>query len=166
VCRGCVMAGSDGGTVLGLPDLRAALLSIPQKLRKRALRNALAAGARVIRDDARARAPVLQMSGVRKAPYRAPGTVRKAIVVRTSKAARRAGDVGVFVNVRPAKSGARGAKSRGDPFYWRFLEFGTRKMGSLQFLRPASAKLAQALEVFKAQIGPQIEKLNNKGETL
>jgi len=37
-----------------------------------------------------------------KAPPRAPGTVRKAIRVRTSKVARQAGDVGVFVNVKPA----------------------------------------------------------------
>lgn len=155
------MPNSDlKATVSGLPDLRAALLGIAPKLRRRALRNALAAGARVIRDDARRRAPVLQIAGVLKSPIRKAGTVRDAIGVRTSKIARKAGDVGVFVNVRPAKRGARGAKSPNDPFYWRFLEFGTAKMRASPFLQPAADKMGEALRIFIAKIGPQIQKLN------
>jgi len=96
-----------------------------------------------------------------RAPFRTPGTVRKAIAVRTSKLARRKGDVGVFVNVRPAKKGARGAKSKTDPFYWRWLEFGTRFMRSVGFLQAAAKQLPQALAVFSREIGPQIAKLNN-----
>jgi HK97 gp10 family phage protein len=150
--------------VTGIPDLKAALQAIPAKLRRRALRNALAAGARLIRDAARSVAPVLKAG--RRAPYRRPGTVKKAIVVRTSRAARRAGDVGVFVNVRPLKAKQRaafkgaGAKNPNDPFYWRFLEFGTNKMRAMPFLQPAGRRLADALTKFKAVIGPQIQKLN------
>ncbi len=155
--------------VSGLPDLKAALQGIAPKLRVRALRTALAAGARLVRDDAKRRAPVL--SPLLKTPRRKPGTVRDAISVRTSKIARRQGDVGVFVNVRPAagarfrqgrlvRASQRGANSPNDPFYWRFLEFGTAKMRARPFLQPAAARLAQALEVFKAKIGPAIEKLN------
>lgn len=154
--------------VRGLPDLRAALLAIPAKLRKRALRNALAAGARVVRDDARRRAPVLSPANQQFAPFRTPGTVRNAISVRTSKSARRAGDVGVFVNVRPAKRGSRGARNPKDPFYWRFLEFGTSKFKpgqGVRFLQDAAARLPDALQVFIAKIGPAIAKLNNKGQT-
>lgn len=144
--------------VTGIPDLRAQLRSIPQKLRKRALRTALAAGARVVRDEARRLAPVISASApaVLKG-YRKPGTVRRAIAVRTSKLARRSGDVGVFVNVRPAKRGQRGAKNPNDPFYWRWLK--------PVFLEPAAEKLGQALQVFIAKIGPAIEKLNKKGQT-
>lgn len=150
--------------VRGIPELKAALAGLVPKLRRQALRNALAAGARVVRDDARRRAPVLHPT--LRAPYRKPGTVRQAISVRTSKAARRAGDVGVFVNVRPAKRGQRGAKSRNDPFYWRFLEFGTKKMAARSFLQPATQRLAEALEKFKTVIGPQIQRMNRKGGTL
>lgn len=150
--------------VHGIPELKAALAGIVPKLRRQALRNALAAGARIVRDDAKRRAPVLQPT--LRAPYRKAGTVRKAIVVRTSKRARAKGDVGVFVNVRPAKTGQRGAKNPSDPFYWRFLEFGTRKMAARAFLQPATARLAEALEKFKAVIGPQIQKMNKKGGTL
>ena len=175
--------------ISGLPELKAALAGIVPKLRVRALRNALAAGARVIQKEARRLAPVLKLStrgaayAYRKG-YRKPGTVRKAISVRTSKLARRQGDVGVFVNVRPAKGGARGAKSYKDPFYWRWLEFGWnpgggRRSGAdkrarrrlarsgaakaqrgAEFLRGAATKLGQALDVFISKIGPAIAKLN------
>ena len=150
--------------VNGIPELKAALAGLVPKLRRQALRNALAAGARLVRDEARRRAPVLQPT--LRAPYRKPGTVRNAVSVRTSKVARRAGDVGVFVNVRPAKRGQRGAKNPKDPFYWRFLEFGTKKMAARPFLRAGARRLADALEAFKRVIGPQIDKMNRKGGTL
>lgn len=164
--------------VEGIPDMRQALLSIPAKLRYRALRNSLAAGARIVRDAARSKAPVLQGS----AKFRKPGTLKKAIVVRTSKVARSAGDVGVFVNVRPAKRGQRGARSQNDPFYWRWQEFGwtpasgprtnaakrarrkanrtTPAIPGRGFLQSAGSRLNDALKVFIDKIGPQIEKLN------
>lgn len=154
-------------TVTGIPDLKAALANVSAQLRRRILRNALAAAARVVRDDARSRAPVISASArpVRQG-IRTPGTVKQAIVVRTSKQARREGNVGVFVNVRPAKRGSRGGRNPNDPFYWRFLEFGTRYFrpgAGMQFLQRAADRLPQALQVFIAKVGPQIDKLNNPG---
>lgn len=173
--------------VHGLPDLRAALQGIAPKLRKRALRNALAAAARPLRNAAAADVPRL-VAPIRNragAVIRKPGTVATAISVRTSKEAARAGDVGVFVNVRPAKgakyktvttkalgglvkakqrvkvrSSQRGAASPNDPFYWRFLEFGTRHMPARPFLAKVSRQFGAALEIFKSRIGPQIQRLN------
>lgn len=178
--------------VQGLPDFKRELLALPEKLRKRALRNALAAGARVVRDAARVEAPVLSQQNALLAPYRTPGLLRKSIVVRTSKRDRRMGDVGVFVNVRPAKGAARGAKSKLDPFYWRWLEFGwnpasgetggargnagkryRRKLNAqspskirsgFRFLASGAARLDDALKVFTAKLRPAIDKLN-KGQT-
>ncbi len=159
------MAGSASVVrINGIEQAVAALRTLPDRLRKRALRNALAAGGRVIRDAARRGAPVLSpadpavLSGWRK-----PGTLRRALSVRTSKAARRGGDLGVFVNVRPAKKGNRGAKSPTDPFYWRFVEFGTRRSRPQPFLRPAAAQLGQALHKFEAPLGRQVRKRNVKG---
>ena len=147
--------------VTGIPDLKAALAGIVPKLRVRALRNALAAGARVVQRVARANTPVLSAASVpvRKG-WRKPGTVRKAISVRTSKIARRKGDVGVFVNVRPSKRGQRGARNPNDPFYWRWLNFGTKHMRGSNFLQAGAQRLTEALQVFKHAIGPQIAKLN------
>jgi HK97 gp10 family phage protein len=179
-----------GATVKGIPELKEALNSIVPKLRRQALRNALAAGARVVRDAARSSTPVLRLGT--RAPYRKPGTVKKAITVRTSKLARKRGDVGVFVNVRPAKKGARGAKNPNDPFYWRWLNFGwnppqrsdgagkkgkrTRRIlnktsllkrkAGYRFLEAGAAKLGDALDIFVRMIGPQIQKLNRKNGTL
>ena len=151
-----------GAKVSGIPDLKAALAGIVPKLRVRALRNALAAGARVVQREARAQAaPMLSAASVpvRKG-YRKPGTVSKAISVRTSKISKRKGDVGVFVNVRPAKRGQRGAKNPNDPFYWRWLEFGAKHMQGRGFLQAGAQRLGEALQVFKRAIGPQIAKLN------
>lgn len=150
-------------TVRGIPDLKRELQGVVVQLQRRILGRALSAAGRVVRDDARRNAPVLRH--VLKAPHRAPGTVRKAIVVRPSKSARRAGNVGVFVNVRPAKAGARGAKSKTDPFYWRFLEFGTRFFRSgvgVRFLQGAARRLPDALQVFIGRVGPEVQRLNNR----
>lgn len=151
--------------VKGLPDIKAALAGIAPKLRLRALRNALAAGARVVRQAARKATPVMNplAPGNRYAyrkGYRKPGTVQRAISIRTSKVAKRAGNVGVFVNVRPVKGAARGGKSSRDPFYWRFLAFGTQKMRAFPFLEAGASKLPEALQIFLQRIGPAIEKLN------
>ena len=128
----------------GLDELKRKLSEVPKAMRKRVLRTALAAGAREVRDVAKRNAPVLTLGTSLNTPYRKPGTVKQAIRVRTSKADRRAGDVGVFVNVRPAKAGQRGAKNPNDPFYWRFLEFGTKKMPARPFLQRATSALPKA----------------------
>ena len=127
--------------ITGLTEAIATLKALPDKLRKRALRNALAAGARLVRDEAKRKAPVISASdpAVRKG-WRKPGTLRKAITVRTSKASRKKGAVGVFVNVRPAKGAVfrkgkqvkasnRGAKNPNDPFYWRFVNWDINPAG-------------------------------------
>lgn len=152
--------GVDTQQIRGFDDLAAKLREIPKAMRKRVLRNALAAGGRLVRDAAKASAPVLQAP----APYRTAGLVKKSIVVRTSKKDRRAGDVGVFVNVRPAKSGTRGAKSKTDPFYWKFLEFGTKKMAARPFLTPAASRLPAALTIFQEQVSRWIAKTNATGK--
>jgi HK97 gp10 family phage protein len=172
--------------ITGLPDLRKQLAQITPKLRVRALRQALAAGARVVRDAARAATPVISPSdpavlrGVRK-----PGTVRDALTVRTSKAARRRGDVGVFVSVKPAagarfrsstsrvlglkirtrtqtRATQRGARSPNDPFYWRFLNFGTRKMSGRRFMKRGADQLQRALQVFYSKMPAIFERLNKR----
>ena len=150
----------------GLDNLKRKLAEVPKAMRKRVLRNALAAGAREVRDVAKRNAPVMTLGTSLKAPYRKPGTVKQAIRVRTSKADRRAGDVGVFVNVRPAKSGQRGAKTPNDPFYWRFLEFGTKKMPARPFLQRATSALPKALTIFQERIAKWINETDRAGQVI
>lgn len=158
------MAGDFQVKVDGVEDVKIALRDLVPKLRKRALLNALRAGARVFRDEARRLTPVVAVPVRRKGQLiRQPGTVRKAISVRTSKQARRAGDLGVYVNVRPAKGGKRGKYSPSDPFYWRWLEFGARGKPGAQMLQRAVARSLDAVLKFGQTLGPQIQKLNRKG---
>jgi HK97 gp10 family phage protein len=151
--------------VRGIEDMKAKFAGMSLALRKRVLRNALASGARIVRDDAKRNAPVLSAQNM-DTPYRKPGTLRAAIRVRTSKAARRAGNVGVFVNVKPAPAGQRGAKSPNDPFYWRFQEFGWRAgksrrlIAGKKFLTNSAEKLGAALDAFNAALAKYFAKAN------
>jgi HK97 gp10 family phage protein len=155
---------ADTVQVKGLDELKRKLADVPKAMRKRVLRNALAAGAREVRDVAKRNAPTLSLGSALKAPYRKPNTIKQAIRVRTSKADRRAGDVGVFVNVRPAKAGQRGAKNPNDPFYWRFLEFGTRKMPARPFLQRATSALPKALAIFQERVAKWINETDRSGQ--
>lgn len=148
----------------GIDELKAALAELSPKIRKQALRGALREAAKVFQASARASAPIL------KAPTktRSPGTIRKNITIRGSKFARKAGDEGVYVSVRPLrgkqqiKLGKAGARNPNDPFYWWFMEFGTRKMAAAPFMRPAAQKGSEAISVFMRSVIPAIEKLNKK----
>ena len=151
----------------GVAELKAALSDAAVKIRTKAVRGALREAGKVIQVAAKMAAPVLRVPSA----YRKPGTVAKNIAVRASKYARRMGDEGVFINVRPIgsskarvnKFGKAGAKNPNDPFYWRFLEFGTRKMAARPFLRPtAGAKGGEAIQKFMESVVPQINKLNEK----
>lgn len=150
----------------GIGELKRALADLPSKLRRKALLEPMKKAMRVVRDAAKQAVPVLS----EPSPYRTKGTLKRRLSVRISKVSRQAGDVGVFVNVRPLKSAQiRAAKAKGlriapnDPFYWRFVEFGTRKMKARPFLTPAAGRLQDALAVFEREVRPQIEKLNQRG---
>lgn len=157
---------SDGITaqLQGVDELKRALDQVPDKLKKKGLLKALRLAGNVVRDAARRAAPLLQTP----APYRKKGTVRRAIVVRTSKTARKEGAVGVFVGVRQLrgarqrKLGAAGAKNPNDPYYWPFLEFGTKKMRKRPFLAVGATKLEQATEVFMREATAAVNQLNTR----
>jgi HK97 gp10 family phage protein len=175
--------------ITGLQDMRAALLSVVPKLRRKALREALREGAKLVQREARRVAPVLKTttysgaSALRRG-VRTRGLLKRKISVRTSKLSTRRGDVGVFVNVRPAKGADRGAKSPRDPYYWRWVNFGfnpagndhsiegkrerrranergdPKAKGGHRFLEAGARMLGAALQVFQREIGPRIAKLN------
>ena len=162
----------------GLEDMKRALNDVPVQLRKKVILSALRKAARVPLLAARQAVPELTTPS----PYRTKGLLKSRLMVRTSKAARSAGNLGVFVNIKPAAGAKyktvrsqgvvvsrrlksfskRGASSRVDPFYWRFVEFGTKKMGKRPFIKPAGETLPQALEVFKAEVIPAINRFNKR----
>lgn len=159
---------ADGFTIKleGVEELKRAMSDASAKIRTQAVRGALRKAGRVIQAEARLLAPVLKVP----VKTRRPGTVKRNIVVRASRFARQVGDEGVYVNVRGlrgrarvAKLGRAGANNPNDPYYWRFVELGTRKMAAMSFLRPAADRRGEeAIRTFMGDVVPQIERLNRK----
>jgi len=166
----------------GVDDLRRALLELNSSMRRKVLRSALRAAGRVIQAEARSRAPVLQVP----TPQRLPGTVKRSIVVKSSRLARRRGDLGVFVTVKASKARVK-KDGRQDPFYFRFLEEGWIPRGRGKALRGANwkkraaraqdagrkiqrpflgpalqAKSSSAVQAFEREVIPAIAKFNRR----
>lgn len=158
------MADDISLNINGVNDLKRALLGIPDRLRKRVLLKPLRESAVPLRSRSKSAAPVLK----KPTKYRKKGTVRRALSIRTSKIAAKEGNVGVFVGVRPLRGsrqktlGAAGAKNPNDPYYWKFLEFGTKKMTARPFLSKSASLLPQVARDFSARAIAAINKLNNR----
>lgn len=109
--------------ILGIENLKFALENVEKKLRTKAIKDALKLGAEPVAKQMRKNVPVLK-TRKSKTKTRTRGLVRSRIKVRTSSVDRRKKDIGVFVNVKPAPKGQRGARSKIDPFYWKFINYG------------------------------------------
>lgn len=125
----------------GLNELQKAMNALGRKASNRIAVKAMRKGGAIIRDKARANAPVLKET----VPHRKAGTLKKAIHSRTKVG--RNGKTNTYVWVKGLstkqilkfkdKTGKGSAYNPRDPFYWRFIEFGTSKMPARPFLRPA-----------------------------
>ena len=146
----------------GLDDLKRAIADLTWDLRRKVVVGALRdAGAPMAR-QARQNAPTLKTAH----PYRLPGTLKRSIIVRASKRFRgQNGEIGVYIAVRKRNglSGKASARNPFDPFYWRFQEFGTRKMTANPFLGPAfNANASRAIDIFKTRLKTRIDKAEQR----
>ena len=146
--------------VHGLQELSQTLMKLPAELEKRVIMGALRAAAQTIRKEAIVRAPVLQIPD----PRRRAGTLKKNISVRRVK-----GETAVYVGVFgasrkkiaafKASGGGKGANNPDDPYYWRWVEFGTKFQPARPFLRPAfEAKKYEALRKFEEYMKKRLAK--------
>jgi HK97 gp10 family phage protein len=92
----------------------------------------------LIRDDAKARAPVATAPAAPGDPL--PGTLRRAIVIKHDREHSSLMSQTYVVALRHGKKyrnqGKKGNRSQ-DAYYWRWVEFGTVKMAARPFMRPA-----------------------------
>lgn len=127
----------------GMKELNKALKQLPDKLQERAIKNAMADGARAIRDEAKRRAPVDD------------GDLRDSIVVSRTvqvKGRRQSVKGGVVIGIKGAPR-----------FYAHIAEFGTSRQTAQPFLRPAfDAKQEEALKRIGPKLGKEIEKQARK----
>ncbi|MCK3656235.1 hypothetical protein A4G19_15630 [Pasteurellaceae bacterium Macca] len=127
--------------IAGLKELEQAMQGLGRKTTNKLAAKAMRKGGAIIRDQARANAPVLK----EKLPHRKRGTLRKSIVASTKP--NKDGSVRTIIFVRTlktnkiiefkGKTGKSGTYNPNDPFYWRFVEFGTSKTPAKPFLQPA-----------------------------
>lgn len=110
--------------VEGLRELQYALNQLGPKIARNVLSRSVAEGARLIRDEAKIRAPV--STGPVSDGHPPPGTLKRSIVIK--RAFSDATQAIYVVAVRHGKdSRAVGKKKRNmDAYYWRFVEFGHR----------------------------------------
>lgn len=101
-----------------IEDFRRELVLVGQKMERRIVSDGVRAAGRVFRDAARTSAPVLRQ----RDPRRAPGTLRRNVVLARSKIVKKRGVIAYYVGVRASRKAQRGTAR--DPFYWRFLEGG------------------------------------------
>jgi len=145
--------------VSGLTELLAALKALPEKAARNALRGAVYAGAKVIVDEAKSKAPVY--TGDVSKGHPPPGTLKRSIIMKQIPEASNLYKQTFYVTVRHGKKyqkqGKDGSKSQ-DAYYWRFVEFGTQKMAARPFLRPAfEAKKMEAIEAIKKRLAERID---------
>lgn len=153
--------------VKGLSDLLATMQRLPGELVSKnggPVRASLWKGVKIIRDEARARAP------------KKSGNLAKNIVARRDRDPRSNGaseryTIGVKHKRWTAKKKAKARRADGsidygdDPYYWRFPEFGTEKQKAEPYMRPAfEVKKQQALDAFVDSIGPGIQRAVQKAK--
>ncbi len=153
----------------GLDDVIRAMQNLAPAIEKTILAGAMRKGANLVAKAARDRAPVRtgnlkQRIAVRKRK-RKPQNVALAYAVGilggasasygNTKSNRRKGLVG------------KKYQKQDTAFYWRFLEFGTKKMAAKPFLRPAFDQSADAaINVIAAQLRVGLDKAVKKARGL
>lgn len=140
--------------VQGLKELNDALQELPAKLERNVLRGAIRAGAVVIADEARSKAPVL----VDADPRRVFGALAKSIRPMGVKSKNGMLTGGVVAG-GAATVGRGDNKVQADAFYARFVEYGTVKMAPRPFLRPAiDMKTGAAIDATADYIRGRVDK--------
>lgn len=158
------MADSFELKVEGLDALLGKLENLKYETRKKGGRSALRKAAQLVRDAARSNAKVLDDPD-------SPEKIADNIVERwNGRLSKRTGDLGFRIGVlggardysaygeiKTGKSAS--GNPGGDTFYWRFLEFGTEKIGARPFMRPALASnVTAATDTFVTAYGKVIDR--------
>jgi HK97 gp10 family phage protein len=150
--------------VQGMAQLSAMLKGLPDKLAKKHLRAAVGAGAALVRNDAKARAPV--SSGGKPKGASPSGTLKKSIIMKSIPEKSRGEQQTFYVVARRGKKLQKVSRRRKggtvtvnlDAYYWRFIEFGTKFITAHPFMRPAfEAQKNAAVEAIAARLKSGLE---------
>lgn len=158
--------------IKGIDELNKRLDAISVDLRKKGGRFALRKAADIVRNAAIANAARLDDS-------QTPENISKNIATRwNTRLNKRTGDLGFRVGVlggavKPEGklaslgeiSGKGKANPGGDTWYWRFLEFGTKKMAARPFMLPAlQQNIDNAINAFITHYNAALDRAIQRGE--
>jgi len=149
---------SNGVTVqvLGMRELSAKMKELGPKITRKAIKYALIKGAQVVRDEAKRQAPI------------ATGALRKAIYIKKMNKENPFKE-NVILGVRHGRKMWKKKKEGGfdkgkDAFYWKWIEFGTKKMKEDPFMRPAfESKKMEAFDKIKSVLTDKIKQIVRTG---
>ena len=151
-------------SITGLNELRQRLKSLPQKMQGPAATRALQSGAKVIKERARGttawsddtgflREAIVQFAA-RKSEHEFSAQVRVGVRKRRVK---RPSKRLTSARIRRQRRGKRAVASA---YYWKYLEYGTSRMGAKPFMRPAfEATKADAARRIGDSLREQLEKV-------
>lgn len=135
--------------VEGLKELLAAMDQFPKELKERALRSAVAYSAKGLQEAIAINAPVGETGVLRRSVYRAYAKKESSAVQDT-----------YIVSIR---YGAAHRKRGLDAWYWKFIEFGTRKMPAKPFLRRTfDESTDMMINLMRASLTASVERIANK----
>lgn len=157
----------------GLADTVDALKALAPDMRKGPAKSALRAGMAPILAAAVQFTPELAADVYRgRIMVRRAGTLKRSLVIRNSKDTNATGDVGVIVNYKPLtrntirqfkeNTGRRGADNPDDNFYWKFVNFATKrnKNPSRALQKAGDLLVGVALPIVVEKLGQYITRLN------
>jgi HK97 gp10 family phage protein len=155
--------------VQGLDGLLDALKALPPEIASKnggPARAALAKGAKIIRDDARIRAPKDTGATAANIVMKRDGRPDRFGVNERYTVGVRGGSLSTYSNTkRNRRKGVVGKKyeKQSSTYYWRFKEFGTEKMAATPFMRPAfESNQARAMAAITDTLAKGIERAAKK----
>lgn len=133
----------------GLTELHVALKGFPQELRDKALRSAVSYAAKGVQEAIALNAPVGETAVLRRSVYRTRSKDMSSSVQET-----------YIIGIR---YGAAHRKRGLDAWYWRFIEFGTRKMPARPFLRRTfDTSIDLMINLMRTSLSSSVERIARK----
>jgi len=152
--------------ILGINELNAKFAQLSDSMVKKVARKMVVSAGYVVRKEAKA---IAQSKGLRKTgalikniaikyePKAPKGTTQYNLGVRHGKYL--GNSKKVIKYLKRTKTGRIVTKRQNDPFYWRFLEFGTKHIQAVPFITPAlERKQREAINAMEAVLDKELLK--------
>jgi len=145
---------TSGVRLKGFVELGTAIAKLPIEIQDKVARRSVSSGAAVIRNIAVAKAPKSNSSGKISGVNITSGNLKRSIYIRRVKETSLMAEYEVAVRAPKRVNAKQKATGKVGAYYWRFVEFGTSKMGARPFMRlAATSGKGDAADTIKSVLG-------------